>query len=360
LTIRPRYTRPDEREAELENVVQAARLLSQRRSQQDIAKALGVSPSTVSRWISRAEDEGIIQFRVVPPNLLRMQEKLESILPGGRKVRVVPGGPGRNVDNLGAAGAEKVLDAILAVSASTPEDKAIRLVLSCGTTVTSVIKELITLLEDRQLSNEPIRHRLEIYPSTLYGDSRLDPIYPHTIVAHLGILGGERLSEKVITAHALQLPEKFYTWDEPRRKRCREDWGLDHFETLIRNGDIFVLGSGTLTNSSYTQIIGQLDIRDLVEEVKRDAEMQPLPQVLYTPIRKDGQPDARVSEKIVGVKVGDIKSFSERKDKHVILVAGGREKFEALQTIIRFPCYNILVTDSEVALEAIRLSGDGV
>jgi DNA-binding transcriptional regulator LsrR (DeoR family) len=49
-----------------------------------------------------------------------------------------------------------------------------------------------------------------------------------------------------------------------------------------------------------------------------------------------------------------MRKIARDRKQRVILVAGGSEKIKALQRVIRFPCYNVLVTDVGVATEAIQ------
>jgi hypothetical protein len=230
--------------------------------------------------------------------------------------------------------------------------------LSCGTTVSAVIENLIQLLEQRQAEGEQIRQKLEIYPTVLFGDSELHPVYPHTIVAYFAMLGRNAEltthgGELLISGHALQLPEGFYRKPSDKRDDFRTAWGLDDFVERIKSADIFVLGAGNLSGDSYGRISEQLAIESYVTKLRKDKD-DSIVQILYAPLTETGLPAKEVSEKIIGVTVNDVKSIAQDASKRVILVAGGSEKIKSLQRVIRFPCYNVLVTDVGVAAEAVQ------
>jgi DNA-binding transcriptional regulator LsrR (DeoR family) len=131
-----------ELDKELAKAYQAAFLYAQRKSQEMISKEMGVSVSTVSRWLGLADREGILQTRVVPPPVVHLQEKLAAILRKETIVSVVPNGPEKNIEALGYAGAQQVMQAILSVGEQDPTKDKITIALSCGTTVTEVVKQI--------------------------------------------------------------------------------------------------------------------------------------------------------------------------------------------------------------------------
>jgi DNA-binding transcriptional regulator LsrR (DeoR family) len=111
-----RFVERDSDMEELANVVAAAREYAKGRPQQGIADDLNVSASTVSRWLSRADKDGILKTHVIPPRVIRLEEKLARTLEekGVKTISIVPNGPDKNIDNLGYAGACQVMDAIAA------------------------------------------------------------------------------------------------------------------------------------------------------------------------------------------------------------------------------------------------------
>jgi DNA-binding transcriptional regulator LsrR (DeoR family) len=357
--LRPQRSFERDRHTELANVVQAVRHYAARMSQQEIAATMNVSTSTVSRWMKLADEEGILQIQAVPPPMFRLEEKLKDMLRGKNveTVSVVPNGPDKNIESLGLAGANQVMHAILSLVEQNPARENITIALSCGTTVSAVIENLIGLLAQRQGEGNQIRQTLEIYPTVLFGDSELHPVYPHTIVAYFAMLGrNAQLSASggaaLISGHAFQLPAGFYEKPADMRNEFKQAWGLNAFIEDILNADIFVLGAGNLTNSSYGRISKQLHIEGYVDKVKKGDSG--IVQILYAPLRENGLPDKEVSDKIVGVTVEDMQNIARDHTKRVILVAGGSEKIKAMQRVIRFPCYNVLVTDVGVAAEAIQ------
>lgn len=356
-----------ERDTERGSVYRAARLYAEeQKPQQAIAEELDVSVSTVSRWLGLAVREGILQTRAVPPLSLYLEQKLLEIF--GREemtVSVVPNGPGKNIQALGEIGAKHVLDAILAQD--HPSKDVITIALSCGTTVSEVVKRLIKLLEDRQAEGRRIRQRLELCPAVLFADSELHQIYPHTIVAYFAMLSRDAElttagGDPLISAFTHHLPEGFYQKEyEAQRKVFQRDWPkLGEFVKKIESADIFVVGAGNVDfqKDSYGRIIDQLGINAYVKELLAK-DHDPI-QVLYAPLsKKTGLPDEKISGKIIGVTVDRLQDISRSHNKRVILVAGGSDKINAMQRVIQFPCYNVLVTDVGVATEAVQQQVSG-
>jgi hypothetical protein len=210
---------------------------------------------------------------------------------------------------------------------------------------------LLQLLKDRQAEGAQIRQKLEIYPAVLFGDYELDSVYPHTIVAHFAILSRDAhltaaSGEPLVSVYALQLPNGFYR--KLKQNEFKTYWDLDAFVDKIKSADIFVLGAGNVSAPLYRyKITDQLGTQTHVENLlKKDNSIM---QVLYTPLSKDGTPDKEISSKIIGVTVKHVKHVADDPQKRVILVAGGEQKIEGMQRIIKFPCYNVLVTDVGVA-----------
>jgi DNA-binding transcriptional regulator LsrR (DeoR family) len=317
-----------------------------------------VSVSTVSRLLNRAFEQGILEVRVIPPHIDHLQEKLLEQLASKnvRSVSVVPNGPDKNVENLGWVGAQQVFKAIQSVARQNTAGRKLRIAVSSDTKIAVVVESLLSLLQQEHLEGGGVIPELEIYPTVLFGDSQLHPIYPHTMAAYfammarnLGLIGRDQ--QPLISAHALQLPNHFYKCPREQREEFKRAWGLYEFVGKIKSADIFLFGASSVGDDSYHQITKALSIQ--VEARKDLASIQ----LLYTPLDSNGLPDSAI-DKIIGVTAVDMRDIAADKEKHVIMIAGGTDIIVPIQSVIDFPCYNNLVTDAGVANEAIRRSAN--
>src|SRR5262245_6526626 len=168
-----RMSAPDSDREDYEAIVTAARLFYVvGLTQEKVAKELGLSQSSVSRLLERARREGIVKAHIEPPRLLKLEAELRHKLAakGLQAVYLVPGGGGKNTENLGLAGARTLATLLCEAQAST-----IRIAMSCGDTLLAVVDNFLNLLAmDNDLARRLRQKKLELYHSALYADSRLE------------------------------------------------------------------------------------------------------------------------------------------------------------------------------------------
>jgi DNA-binding transcriptional regulator LsrR (DeoR family) len=347
-----------DKDPEIEKVVRAARYsvtkdsTGRGLSQKEIAEKMGVHASTVSRWLERAQKDGILKTDVVVPRWIDARQQLRSILEarGVRSVVVVPDGPDRNIENLGKVGAEELFETIKIVDNQKAAGQPIRIVLACGTTVLKIIEYLVVLIEEYFIKEDnSFKHpRFEIYPSTLYGDFQLRAPYPHMAVVFLTVLLALRNIPKAkleINPFTPQLPDNFYRKNVEERKHILESFGLDSFiEGIRQSADIFVMGIGTTRTIEYDEIR-----RNMNEPAQDDKPAE----ILYIPVDEHGIESPKVARKIQGIRLGDLRNIMKDPKRHIIVAAGGKDKRQAILAVVRNPCYTTLITDFGAAQEAI-------
>jgi deoxyribonucleoside regulator len=336
-----RVSAPESDREDYEAIVTAARLFYvDGLTQEKVAKELGLSQSSVSRLLERARREGIVKAHIEPPRLLKLEAELRDKLAakGIHTVYIVPGGGGKNTENLGLAGART-----LATLLCEAPESITRIAMSCGDTLLAVVDNFLNLLAmDAELSRCLRQKKLELYPSALYADSRLEACYPHTIVSILAIMMKRRDDTLDIEAHISSLPPDFYTKLEPKEMESYSSrYHIKDMMACAKQSKIFLLGIGDLKNKTYDRIQEQIGI-----DIDKD---QFVSESNYIPIRKDGTQHKEVEEKLIAIKLDDFRQIAKQQDRYVVAIAGGEHKREAVEAALAKPYFNVLVTDEKIA-----------
>ena len=336
-----RLSPPESDREDYEAIVTAARLFYvEGLTQEKVAKALGLSQSSVSRLLDRARREGIVKAHIEPPRLLKVEAELRDKLAakGIHTVHIVPGGGGKNTENLGLAGARTLATLLCEAQAST-----IRIAMSCGDTLLAVVDNFLNLLAmDAELSRHLRQKKLELYPSALDADSRLEACYPHTIVSILAIMMKRRDDALDIEAHISSLPPDFYTKLESKETESYSSrYHIKDMMECAKQSNIFLLGIGDLKNKTYDRIQEQIGIN--IDKDKFVSESN------YIPICKSGDQHREVEDKLIAIKLDDFREIARQQNRYVVAIAGGEHKREAIEAALAKPYFNVLVTDERIA-----------
>jgi DNA-binding transcriptional regulator LsrR (DeoR family) len=336
-----RISAPESDREDYETIVTAARrFYVEGLTQERVARELGLSQSSVSRLLERARREGIVKAHIEPPRLLKLEAELRDQLAvrGIHTVHIVPGGGGKNTENLGLAGART-----LATLLSEVQESTIRMAMSCGDTLLAVVENFLNLLAmDAELARCLRQKKLELYPSALYADSRLEACYPHTIVSILAIMMKRRDDTLDIEAHIPSLPPDFYTKLAPEEMESYSSrYHIKDMMEYAKQSKIFLLGIGDLKNKTYDRIQEQLGIH--INKDKFVSESN------YIPICKDGTQHKEIEDKLIAIKIDDFRRIAKQQDCYVVAIAGGEHKREAIEAALAKPYFNVLVTDERVA-----------
>jgi hypothetical protein len=215
--------------------------------------------------------------------------------------------------------------------------------MSCGDTLLAVVDNFLNLLAmDAELSRRLRQKKLELYPSALYADSRLEACYPHTIVSILAIMMKRRDDTLDIEAHISSLPPDFYTKLESKEMESYSS--RYHIKDMIecaKQSQIFLLGIGDLKNKTYDRIQEQIGVN--IDKNTFVSESN------YIPICKSGDQHREVEDKLIAIKLDDFREIARQQDRYVIAVAGGEHKREAIEAALAKPYFNVLVTDERIA-----------
>ena len=192
----------------LRQVVAAARLYAEGKTQQEIADKLGKKQSTISRWLKEAHHRNIIQTRIDIrlPDLFVEEDQFRSHFPEIDRIYVVPDGIEKNVANLSSRAAEVIADAICEF-----DKEIVSMVFASGDTVRRTVYEFFDLLDyDEDRKNEINKKTLKLYPASFHADYRIKPIYPSSAVLLFNVLSLDILGIENIEAYVVALPPKFF------------------------------------------------------------------------------------------------------------------------------------------------------
>jgi DNA-binding transcriptional regulator LsrR (DeoR family) len=335
-------------------ILEGARLYYQRGlSQEEISEVLGVSQSTVSRILARAD--AFVEYVILPPSVHKLEANLSAIMApqGVRDVRVVPRGAGdnaqKNADNLGEASAEHLAELL-----ANHKKSRVTICISCGDTLLAIVSHFLQYLRRSPDALDRIRAKtLVLYPTNLYWDTRLQfniddqvpstSVYPSALVLFLA-MGLEALRCKVI-AHVPQPPLGFYAGSS--------EVSIDDFKSQIekydslyiekaQDADIFLIGIGWPQDEKYKRVVRDvapafLDRDDIAGEIN------------YQPFTING--DFPHFSNLIAVPPERLIKAACSDSKSVIAVAGGEVKIFALRALLQrkqLP-FNAFITDEALA-----------
>lgn len=334
------------------------------RSQKEVAEDLGVSQATISRLLTRAREDRVIQFHIEPRPEQTLSHELADKLKNTcvQSVIVVPGGTGKNEGNLAVPAASLILGE-LARMGNVP----IRLTASAGQTMLSVFEALIRGMSG--FANSPVRAKsLVFYPSTLMPDHSVDLSYPATLATTLALHvnrayggdfrrepGGDSTADSSrkaspkndsptderlhIQAFAPSLPKNFYDLDPEERADYLERFKVNEAMGEALSAQMFVIGIGDAKGQRYQNILGQMN-RSFLEHLT-DA----VAEICWVPIDSKGRVIEEVAQQLVSVKPSELRDRARDGSRRVIAVAGGESKLAAIEAAMIDPCFSTLVTD---------------
>jgi deoxyribonucleoside regulator len=315
--------------SELRQMVQCLELYyRQGRSQKDIAVALGVSAATVSRLLKRAFDEGLVHVELDLPRTQDLETALVHRFGLRDAVVVAAGGRGDIKEELGVAAAqyfEKIAT------------DACRVGLSCGFTLYQTIRAL----HERRFRD------LVLYPLSGESTLKLVDLFPNTLV---GMMAAKYRPH--VTAYALPVQHLVSLRDieRERRRQLRDPEVRTIFEAAA-SVDVALAGIGEIAEGTpgFCTLAESYGI-----SVERLSALRVVGEINYQPYDGVGRlvehAELRaLSRRVLSVDGRRLQTLSRRQDRHVIAVAGGTPKVEAVRGALLGRFMNVLVTDTDVA-----------
>jgi DNA-binding transcriptional regulator LsrR (DeoR family) len=322
------------RPGELRQMVQCLELYyRQGLSQKDIATALGVSAATVSRLLKRAFDEGLVRVELDLPRTQELETALVERFGLRDAVVIAAGGRADVKEELGVAAAayfEKVASSGLRVG------------LSCGFTLYQTIRAL----RERRFRD------LSLYPLSGESTLKLVDLSPNTLV---GMMAAKYRPH--VTAYALPVQHLVSLRQiERERRRLLRDPEVRAIYEAAQSVDLALVGIGQIGEETpgFCSLAESYGI-----SVRRLRELGVVGEINYQPFDAQGrivdQPELRaLRRRVLAVEGQRLQELSRSEDHHVIAVAGGRAKIDAVRGALRGRFLNVLVTDEDVAAALAR------
>lgn len=307
-------------------IVEIARLYyEEHKTQEEIAKEMGVSRSTISRSLKRAQEIGAVQIRVVDPyfecsstvEALRTRFDLERAI-------VVP--VSRQSDesikrDIGSAGADYLI-------------RVVRDGMVLGVAQGTTLEELVDAIKPR-------------------GSVRLKVVQ---LVGSLGrsaaSIDANELSRRIAEAFRGEwylLPAPVVVESSSVRSALLREPAIRDILEMGRKADVALLGIGACDASSVMVQRGYLTVRE-VEAAKRAGAVGDICGRFYD---IQGRPcKSDFDDRTIGITLEDLRAIAKR-----IGVAGGRGKAAAILGALRGRHINVLVTDEIAAREVLALDG---
>jgi DNA-binding transcriptional regulator LsrR (DeoR family) len=317
------------RPGELRQMVQCLELYyRQGKNQKAVAQLLGVSAATVSRLLKRAFDEGFVRVELDLPRTQELEAALVARF-GLRDAVVIAAGGRTDVrESLGTAAAAYF---------ETIAASGIRVGLSCGFTLYHTVRAL----RERRLRD------LALYPLSGESTLKLVDISPNTLV---GMMAAKYRPHAAAYALPVQHLVSLRAIERERRRLLR-DPEVRAIYDAAQSVDVALVGIGQIAErtpgfctlaESYGVSVGRLREFGVVGEVN------------YQPYDAGGRlvdrPELRVlMRRVLSVSGERLQELSRSPRRHVIAVAGGRDKERAIRGALQGRFVNVLVTDEDVA-----------
>jgi DNA-binding transcriptional regulator LsrR (DeoR family) len=303
------------------------------RHQNEIARELGLSSSTVSRLLKRAFAEGVVRVEIELPT----RPRLEAALVERFRLRdavVIPLGEARELkEDLGVAGA-RYFERVAADGA--------RVGLSCGHT----LYYLIRALRERRFRG------LELYPLSAECTLHLVDLFPNTLV---GMMAAKYRPHVRGFALPVQIVGSLAEIERQRRRLLRER-EVRRIYAGANNVDIALVGIGMIGEATA----GFCSLAEFYGvSVRRLRRLGVVGEINYQPFDRDGQiVDRRelrpLTRRVLGVPAPRLRELAASYGRLVVAVAGGADKREAILGAMRGRFVNALVTDEDTAAALLR------
>ena len=295
-----------------------------RLDQEEIARRVGVSRSTVSRMLSEALESGVVEIRIRGSLPLAEELQRDLVRKFGLRDALVLDANGRRVDTLDRIGrlAARYLD-------TTLSDGDV-LAISWGTGVRAVADGL-----------EPkVPRNVEVIQMLGGAGSRNLDVDGTELARRLaGLLGGR--------CRYLNVP--LVVDDEEVAAGLLRQRGVRETLAAAAQADLAIVGIGALVPSVSSMLrAGHLTRRDITE-LRRSGAVGDVCGHLFT---VDGAlVDAEIARRIVAVGVAAL-----RRIPRVVGIAVGTEKVEAILGAMRSGLVNVLATDDATACEVLGIA----
>jgi DNA-binding transcriptional regulator LsrR (DeoR family) len=291
-------------------------------TQARIARDLGLDPSTVSRLLKRAREDGVVQVEIRPPRSASI-ELARRIADAFRVPRVVVVPASVDGSVLAGAGADLVDSHLRA---------GMRLGVSWGRTLASVVRRLT--------------------PATV-GDLSIAQLAGGVDDPEPGIQGHELVAElasRYPRSRVSYLHAPAIVGSRSARTAMLGDRTIQAALEAARACDVALVGVGQMDGDATIVRGGHVAPDDL--DRLRDA--QAVGNINTRFFRADGRPAGHLDERTIAIGWADL-----RRIPTVIAVAAGAGKVAAIRGALRTGCIDVVVTDEPTAASLLEAPDAG-
>jgi len=319
---------------ELRQMVQCLELYyREQRHQKEIAKALGLSSSKVSRLLKRAFAEGWIRVELDLPQNPRLEAALVERF-GLRDAVVVPAGSQHEMKaELGAAAA-RYFEKVAA--------NGIPVGLSCGFTLYHTI---------RQLREQRFRD-LILFPLSGESTLKLVDLFPNTLVGMMAAKYRPHVTAYALPVQLFGPPREI----EAERRRLLRNPEIRWIYERAQDVQIALVGIGMIGHETpgFCSLAESYGV-----SVKKLRALGVVGEINYQPFDARGQASNRselrgLTRRVLAVSAERLREMSRSYGKYVIAVAGGPQKLAAIRGALRGRFMNVLITDEDTALKLVE------
>jgi deoxyribonucleoside regulator len=307
-------------------LVQVARAYYlENRTQAEIADSLGISRSQVSRYLTEARDQGIVQVRIITPDddVQDLRQSLLKCYPHLHDVVITPSFPD-NPDalraSIGSAAARYVGEALVSSQ---------RLALGCGRS----LRATVDALPKRQLANVEV-----VQAMGNIGHEAHNVDYNEIARKAADALGARvyYLSAPAILGKGSGKASDLIMTNPP----------LEYALSLARHANVYVVGLGSLEiDQVYVRagLIQQPELDDLRERAVGDICGR------FFDSHGEEQQSA-FADRIIGIELNDLRDASL-----AVGVAGGQDKVAPLLGALRGGFLNVLISDEQTVRSIVAV-----
>lgn len=312
-------------ENELKQMVRCAQLFYEYDlPQAKIAQKLGLSTSKVSRLIRGARQSGLVEVRIKVSHIRNLEITLMNRF-DLRDVVVVQGRSNGDIKmDLGEAAARYF--------ERTVKDGS-RVLISGGSTIFEFVNEIQTSDKQLEIFSFSVLHSDNTYLSAYTLACLLCAKYRRRSTVQGVVIPWELVKDNLIVLHEFQSAPAI-------QQACAE----------AENADIAIVGIENLSDGTRLGTFArEAEINmDIVREKGTGS-------INYQVFDENGEIiDFDWYEKVVLFSIQRLKKITHHPTKHVIAVAGGKEKVACIQAALKGHFFDILITDEDVALELLR------
>jgi DNA-binding transcriptional regulator LsrR (DeoR family) len=307
------------------------------KSQQEIAKALSLTRSKVSRYMKRLLTEKWVEISFDFPVLPELAARL-CVKYGLRDAVVVPTGEKEYLKaDIGQAAA-RFFERVVGNNASVG--------LSCGMTLYEMV---------RQISRTSAKD-IKIYPLAADSSYESVDIFPNTLV---GMLAAKLRPQATAYALPAQMPDDSSKLLQ-RRKEILAQPNIKKILSEAEDVDIAFIGVGAIESGvlGFCSVAEQYgwSCGEIREQTGAVADYN------YTLIDDQGKslmekPEAsknkkfeEITNRIINISLESVRRITTRHGKFIVCLAGGKDKLTGIHAVLKGGLANVLITDFETAI----------